>query len=422
MKTKDWIIEKLKENDFNSVKVSSMYDDYCRNFSTPCKEDSYKRQVRLYSSENKVNLNVVEPIKDSIKEEFNNDIYSAFVSSNWVKTPEDLIKHLNIDINIWELTKFTRNYWGSEKNPNFQVKGEFKKKKQEFNEKVVLESIKKAVSEFIPKKIDVFKTQRINTSENIVEIDLADHHYGQQSLESETGEEYNLEISRDLAIKSVYNLCQQSAIYNPEKILLVLGNDFFNSDNSLNTTFAGTQQAECSRWQKTFESGLFLCVALIELCREFADEVEVKIVQGNHDFTKIFYMGCALKQRYIHTPEVLIDNSEMIRKYFIYGNNLICFTHGDKEVNGKLPMIIAKEQPEAFAECKNIEVHSGHLHKEKESLVFVDEDCSIKERVLPSLVARSDWASGKGYFHIRESQAFVWNKEFGNIAIFKYHI
>ena len=92
MKTKDWIIEKLKENDFNSSKVYTMYNEYCRDFSTPCKEESYKRQVRLYSSENK--LDIIEPViieqtKDSVKEEFNNDVYSAFVSSNWVKTPED---------------------------------------------------------------------------------------------------------------------------------------------------------------------------------------------------------------------------------------------------------------------------------------------------------------------------------------------
>lgn len=424
MKTKDWIIEKLKLNENNASIVSKLYGEYCLEFNPPCKKESFVRSVYLYSKslpKNESTQLMKEPNTVQTKEEINNSIYSALVSSTWIKTPEDLISHLNIDTNIWELSKFTRNSWGSESNPSFQVKGEFKKKKQEFNEKIVLKSIEKAVSEFVPKKIDVFKTQRINTSENIVEIDLADQHHGQQSLESETGEEYNLEISRDLAIKSVYNLCQQSSIYNPKKILLVLGNDFFNSDNSSNTTYAGTPQAECSRWQKTFESGLFLCVALIELCREFADEVEVKIIQGNHDFTRMFYAGCALKQRYINTPEVEIDNSEMVRKYFIYGNNLICFTHGDKEVKGKLPMIIAKEQPKAFAECKYIEVHSGHLHKEKESLVFVDEECSIKERVLPSLVATDDWHKQKGYSHIRESQAFVWNKEFGNIAIFKYH-
>lgn len=419
MKTKDWIIEKLKENDFNSSKVYTMYNEYCRDFSTPCKEESYKRRVRLYSSENK--LDIIEPViieqaKDSVKEEFNNDVYSAFVSSNWVKTPEDLIKHLNIDVNVWELTKFTRNYWGSETNPNFQVKGEFKKKKVEFNEKIVLESIQKAVSEFVPKKIDVFKQQRINTSENVVELDVVDLHYGQDS------EDYSLDIARDLAIKSVFNLCQQSAIYNPKKILLVLGNDFFNVDNDKNTTHAGTPQQECTRWQKTFESGLFLCVALVELCREFADEVEVKIVPGNHDFTRMFYIGCALKQRYIHTPEVEIDNSEMTRKYFAFGNNLICFTHGDKEIKGKLPFIMSREQPEAFASAKFIEVHCGHLHSEKETLIMCNEDVQIKTRVLPSLVGRGDWTSGKGYMSVRESQAFVWNAEFGNIAIFKYHI
>ena len=117
--------------------------------------------------------------------------------------------------------------------------------------KIVLEVNSKSSIRFIPKKIDVFKQQRINTSENVVELDVVDLHYGQDS------EDYSLDIARDLAIKSVFNLCQQSAIYNPKKILLVLGNDFFNVDNDKNTTHAGTPQQECTRWQKTFESGLF---------------------------------------------------------------------------------------------------------------------------------------------------------------------
>ena len=153
--------------------------------------------------------------------------------------------------------------------------------------------------------------------------------------------------------------------------------------------------------------------------REFADEVEVKIVPGNHDFTRMFYIGCALKQRYIHVEEVEIDNSEMTRKYFAFGNNLICFTHGDKEIKGKLPFIMSREQPEAFANAKFIEVHCGHLHSEKEALIMCNEDVQIKTRVLPSLVGRGDWTRGKGYMSVRESQAFVWNAEFGNIAIFK---
>ena len=146
------------------------------------------------------------------------------------------------------------------------------------------------------------------------------------------------------------------------------------------------------------------------------------MVQGNHDFTKSFYMGIALQQRYSQDKNVEIDCSETTRKYIQWGKSLICFTHGDKEVKGKLPLIISREQPKAFSECKYIEAHTGHLHKEREALIMCDEEVQIKIRILPSLVARDDWHNSKGYMSVRESQSYIWNKEYGNLAVYKYHV
>lgn len=422
MKTKEWIIEKLKLNENNASIVSKFYDEYCLEFNPPCKKESFIRSVYLYSKslpKNELTQLMKEPNTVQVKEEINNSIYSALVSSTWIKTPEDLISHLSIDTNIWELSKFTRNSWGSESNPSFQVKGEFKKKKIEFNEKLVLESIKKVVEEYKPKLIEC-KAQN-HKSGNMLEIAIKDHHLGQKSNKSETGEDYNLEISKDLYLETVDYMLESSVLYKPEKILFVVGSDYFNSDTPESTTYAGTYQAESDRWQKTFTEGVQLIIDAIEKCKKHCNQVRVVVVQGNHDFTKSFYLGIALQQRYINDNSVQIDCSETIRKYEMWGNNLLCFTHGDKEVRGKLPFIMSREKPEAFAKSKFIEVHCGHLHKEKESLIMCDEDVQIKERILPSLVARSDWASGKGYMSVRESMGFLWNKEHGNVAIFKYH-
>lgn len=418
MNTKDWIIEKLIQNDWKASVVSKLYSDYCKEFTTPCKESSFERLTRLCVQKEKDKKSVTN---DSVqtKEEIDNSIYSALVTSTWIKTPEQLIEHLQIDTNIWELSKFTRNVWGSDSNPSFQVKGEFKKKKVEFNEKLILDSIKQVVSEFKPVQTKIERKQF--KSDNMLEIAIEDHHYGQLSNESETGEDYNLEISKKLYLDTVDYMLTNSEVYKPEQILLVVGSDFFNVDTTDSTTYAGTYQAEADRWKKTFTTGVELIIEAIEKCRKLA-KVQVVIVQGNHDFTKSFYLGIALSQRYSSTSDVHVDCSEMVRKYTTWGKALLCFTHGDKEVKGKLPLIISREQPESFAQAKFIEVHCGHLHKEKESLVMCDEDVSIKERILPSLCAIDDWHSVKGYSHIRESQSFVWNKEKGNVAILKYHM
>ena len=414
MNTKQWIIDALKKNGWNASTVTKMYDEYCSYFKKPCKKESYVRSVYLYAKDKKTS-----PSEVNVKEETDGDIYSALVSSTWIKTPEDLISHLGIDLNIWELGKFTRNVWGSETNPSFQVKGDFRKKKIEQNEALVLETIRALVEDYKPTESKV-KTAS-NTSGNMLEIAIKDHHYGQLSNESETGEAYNLEIARDLYLNTVDYMLASSSHYNIEKINMVVGSDFFNSDTATGTTYAGTYQSEADRWQKTFSSGVQLVVDSIEKCKTSCNKVQVIVIQGNHDYTKSFYMGIALAQRYANDKTVNINCSETPRKYEEWGSSLICFTHGDKEVKGKLPFIISREMPQAFAMAKYIEIHTGHLHTERESLVMCSEDVTIKQRILPSLVAVDDWHKAKGYAHIRESQGFVWNKEHGNIAVLKYH-
>jgi len=423
MKTKEWIIKKLEENNWSSSIVSDLYEEYCRDFTTPCKRDSFARSVRFYKSKEQPLNNLKNPMKKdevTTKEEINNDVYSAFVQSTFIKTPEQLIEHLNIDTNVWELSKFTKNFWGSSENPNFLVKGDFRKKKIDFNEKLVLDSIKEVVEKFKP--INSKVSTKNYSSNNMLEIAIKDHHYGQLSNESESGEDYNLEIAKELYLNTVDYMLENSKVYKPEQIVFVVGSDYFNSDTTESTTYAGTYQAEADRWKKTFSSGVELVIEAIEKCKSFTNKVKVVMVQGNHDFTKSFYMGIALQQRYSQDKNVEIDCSETTRKYIQWGKSLICFTHGDKEVKGKLPLIISREQPKAFSECKYIEAHTGHLHKEREALIMCDEEVQIKIRILPSLVARDDWHASKGYMSVRESQSYIWNKEYGNLAVYKYHV
>src|SRR5690554_5437390 len=98
MKTKEWIIKKLEENNWNSSIVGDLYEEYCRDFTTPCKRDSFARSVRFYKSKERPLNNLKNPMKKdevTTKEEINNDVYSAFVQSTFIKTPEQLIEHLN---------------------------------------------------------------------------------------------------------------------------------------------------------------------------------------------------------------------------------------------------------------------------------------------------------------------------------------
>ena len=77
------------------------------------------------------------------------------------------------------------------------------------------------------------------------------------------------------------------------------------------------------------------------------------------------------------TPQVL--------KYYEYGQNMLMFTHGDKEKPADMPLIMATEQPRCLLELSTAS-SCGHLHKE-----MVNEYRGIKVRFLPSICPNDEW-------------------------------
>ena len=122
----------------------------------------------------------------------------------------------------------------------------------------------------------------------------------------------------------------------------------------------------------------------------------------------MFYAGDVISGWYKNDKNVTVDNSLEQRKYFEYGNNMIMFTHGDKEKPAEMPLIMATEQPLMFARCNFREAHCGHLHKE-----MVNEYRGIKVRFIPSICGNDAWHKMMGYEAKRTGQAHIWSKERG---------
>ena len=440
MKQGQWIETQLQMYGDKDV-VKDLYNQYIQETGSTMSKESYMKYVNkiarqstkvvqnkpveneLFDVETENKNDIVEEKVIRSNEEIGEDgIYKAVLDTTWIKTPEQLIEYLKIDTSIWELTKFTRNTWGSETYPCIQVKGEFKKRVGTERREDFKKIVQGIVSKFEPKKFT--KSDRpFNSKQNrLLELALTDHHLGQLSDMDETMvDDYNVDIAVELAENAIKDLLKKAVSFDVGRVLLVLGNDFFNSDNLKNTTTKGTQQVEAARWQYTFRKGLEACINLIELSLDKIGLVDVVIVPGNHDFERSYYLGCALEQRYMGSNRVTVNNKATPRKYIQWGKNLICFTHGSDEAKGMLPILISREVPELWGNSKFIEVHKGHFHREQSKILLTNEEVGIKERVLPSLVARDDWHTRKGYMSVRESMAFIWDRENGCEAILKYH-
>ena len=232
------------------------------------------------------------------------------------------------------------------------------------------------------------------------EVSLPDIHYGKY-----TGQ--TLDQAEEEYMNTVKELMNKAKGLNIERILLPIGNDGMNSEGYSRATTKGTPQQDSAEWQETFVGYCNLMVRAITYLAKSAP-VDVVVVQGNHDYERMFYAGEFLRAFFLNDDRVIIDNGYDSRKYYKYGVNLIMFTHGDKEKPAEMPLIMATEQPLLFAQTKFREVHCGHMHKE-----MVNEYRGIKVRFIPSICANDAWHKMMGYEAKRTGQAHIWSKERG---------
>ena len=232
------------------------------------------------------------------------------------------------------------------------------------------------------------------------EISLPDVHYGKLH-------DLNLTQVEDQYMMVVQELVEKASGLDIERFVLPIGNDGMNSEGMRRTTTKGTPQEESAGWKDTFRGYWQLITTAVNYLKEKAP-VDIIVVSGNHDYERMFYAGDVLAGWYRNDANVTVDNTYSSRKYYEYGQNMLMFTHGDKEKPADMPLIMATENPEMFARTSHREVHCGHLHKE-----MVNEYRGIKVRFIPSICPNDEWHKQMGYEAKRTGQAYIWNKHKG---------
>lgn len=341
-----------------------------------------------------------------------------------ITTVEDLLNIHNISTDEWEITKKVVNSWEtSSKNkegdtittPNHQVKVWLQNKKSIFDLENIREEFKEDLKDLAP----VVKRHNYSKAEQggkLLEINIFDLHLGKVGWKEESGEDYNLDIACDLFIKAVRFFKERASQLNVDRILLPIGNDFFNSDYShpFNRTTKGTPQEEDVRWQKTFRTGRNLVVQATTELSTIAP-VDILIIPGNHDYERCFYLGDSLEGWFSNNENITVNNSASPRKYYNYGKVLLGFTHGSEENIRDLPGIMAQEESLLWGKTLYREFHLGHIHQSKSrAFLPTTEVQGTIVRYMSSLSGHDAWHHKKGYVGARRSaEAIVWDKELG---------
>lgn len=354
---------------------------------------------------------------------------------NHIKTLESLLSECKVDKEIWSVKDHIVNKWDvtswkrgfAETIQNYQVKARLERIVENVRVLSAAEVFKDLSKNYQPPLLDWTPTTKKKYNENnLLEVSIFDLHIGKLAWGGETGENYDTKIASERFMYSINKLIERANNFEFSRILFPVGSDFFNSDNIFNTTTKGTPQDEDLRWQKTFRVGSKLLVDGIELLKQTGVPVDVIVIPGNHDFERSFYLGEFLSAWYYNDPMVNINNNASPRKYYVFGNVLLGFTHGSEEKESSLPMIMANDMDSKKYWSKTLfhEWHVGHIHRKRNMNYTVldknrmlNEDLGVTIRYLSSLTGNEEWHHKKGFVgQVKAADAFIWNDEFGLIA------
>ena len=355
-------------------------------------------------------FNKIFAAKDDVSFDSDGDIHTGednkiFETTDpTIRTLNDLIRVCQIDTSIWECVRFTGNSYGE----NFQAKGEFKKKVSS-DISTIIQDLKNDMLKYSPDIPEYFHAQDPKKEKVMLEVCAFDLHLGKLGWDKSDGQDYDLEIAKTRFKEATSEILSSASIYNVEKILFPIGNDYLTIDNDKNTTTALTPQSVDSRFPKIFKEGRELLVWAINLLSRVAP-VQVIVVAGNHEANSMHHIGDSLECWYRNDENVVVDNTPAPRKYFSYGKVLIGYDHGDKVKINKLPMLMASECKQ-WSAAEHREIHIGHLHHEK-AIITECDSCIV--RIVPALSGNDYYHNSHGYIGAKQrAQGFVWNAETG---------
>lgn len=393
----------------------------------------WKKSKSVYASRLGVTIEVLDELLEELRKQekhetleelsefeatkFQEDIKKGeaeltFRSYDEIHNLEELIKHAKIDTDKWEISKYVQNYWGNNETPHYQVKAWLSKKNKE---NYGLEQFCDFLDKWKPKelsKVDKSSCCGRNKEEVDVELNIADFHLAKKTFEGD-----NL-ASKELDYFFTVNdlVSKIKANYNIRKLVFPISNDFFHTDNYQNTTTNGTPQDVTVWYDEEYEKGFDILANTINYLVTQAKEVEVVLVQGNHDRTKGFYVAHALEVFFKEYKNVKFQREHSITKSIVLGNTFIGYHHGNSCKLEALPLIFATgKDASSFGNAKYREIHTGDKHH-----YLAKEVQGVRIQQMPSLSKTDRWHRDNNFENkIHAALALVYHPENGKIAEFE---
>ena len=274
----------------------------------------------------------------------------------------------------------------------------------------VREDIIKAMDNHSPSYKKIKRTK--SKDAHLLVIDPADIHIGKLSSSFETGEEYNSQIAVKRVKEGVQGILDKANGFNIDKILFVGGNDILHIDEPHRKTTAGTPQDTDGMWYDNFLTAKKLYIDILETLMSIAD-VHFVYNPSNHDYISGFMLSDSIQSWFRKSKNITFDCSIAHRKGFKYGKNLIGTTHGDGAKQADLPLIMANEFSQWWADTNHRYIYTHHIHHKTSK-----DYHGITIESLRSPSGTDSWHHRKGYGigGVKAVEGFIHSKEHGQVA------
>jgi hypothetical protein len=330
-----------------------------------------------------------------------------------IKSLEELIEKCKIDTEKWDITKYVQNFWGNGDSPHWQVKAWLGKKS---TEQVFQDSFVDFLVSYEPQSQEVmspkFSAGKLN---GMLVINKQDSHINKFDID---GNNNIVDRLANIMYKVELIANQAELSNNLEQITYIIGSDEFNSEFT-GTTTKGTPQTNTHTYHDSFR---YICdheVLMITMLLQYAENVNVVYVAGNHDEFVGWHMVNWLQSYFRNIERVSFDCSPKYRKYISYGESALMFNHGDAIKPAKLAGLFPIEFREGWSFHRNFYIFTGDKHHE------VSHDFNgIKFYQIPAFSnAKSSWDDKNGHVMSKaEVTGFLIDQADGMTNIFKQYL
>ncbi len=271
----------------------------------------------------------------------------------------------------------------------------------------------KAYAEELLKPVELLSPEIVHGTGNHEDLlavyPIGDYHVGMMAWGLEIlGRNFDLKVSEQL-LPQAANYLMKGAPKCKQCVLAFMG-DWVHFDSFKPITPAHGYLLDAdTRFGKVGRMAIRIVRNIIAAARQHHEKVHVIFLRGNHDESVAELINMFLIEFYADDPNVTIDASPAVFRYYEWGNNLFGYHHGDKTKPERMPMVMANDMREAWGRCENRYIYTGHIHHKS----FGKDESGVWRESVPVLIPNDAHAANMGYRNTRKMEVVVYDRQFG---------